>query len=144
MPRISELLTLSLEGLQALYEDDTDEPDALFGPIAQAVASVLRFLSGEAEEGDIEEALLGLSSALGRQIDNETPKPAELSLDDIAAILMQLDPADTEGIAGLHSNLKTIIKGGGLDVSAVEHLSQAVHLLDGLACGSAGEGRRLH
>lgn len=135
MPHISELLTLSLEGLQVLYENDADEPGKLFNSVAGAIASVLKFLSGEAQEGDIEEALQRLSSALGRQADNETPKPAKLSLDDIAALLVQLDPADTEGIARLHSELKAIIGSGTINTSASEHLSQAVDLLDGLACG---------
>lgn len=139
MPRQIELLTLGLEGLQVLYEGSHTDPDALFAAIAQGISSVLNYLSNEAgpeEEAEVNKALNVLMTQLGRQVEEESSESSEeLSLDDVAAILIQLELSDSEGAARVGNALKAIITNGSCNASAGDRLSQAVSLLDAVIDG---------
>ncbi|MEN6370458.1 MAG: chemotaxis protein CheA [Armatimonadota bacterium] len=142
MSRLRELLTLGLEGLQVLYEGSHTDPDALFAAIAQGVTSVLNYLANEAgpeEDSAVNTALSVMLTQLGRQADDvsqEIPKPStDLSLDDVAASLIQLDPSDSDGASAVADALKVIIADGSYNDSVKEKLSEAVYLLDAIAEG---------
>ncbi|MEN6520397.1 MAG: chemotaxis protein CheA [Armatimonadota bacterium] len=138
MSRLRELLTLGLEGLQVLYEDSHTDPDALFAAIGQGVSSVLNYLSNEAgaeEETAVNAALNGMLTQLGRQADEESSATEALSLDDVAALLIQLDPSDSEGVTKVANELKSITADDSYSASVREKLSEAVSLLDAMAEG---------
>jgi two-component system chemotaxis sensor kinase CheA len=156
MPELRALLQLELEGLSALPHLDRHDQQELVETLVTALAAGEHWLLA-ADNLDnafaLDEAARGVLCALGRDpadwpptVREQVPPPlpaAQLSLDDIAAVLMQLEPTDTAELMRVRDALHrmaTAETGGTAYLTTVHKLvGEAAKKLDLIVRGKTSE-----
>ncbi|KKM69843.1 hypothetical protein LCGC14_1446740, partial [marine sediment metagenome] len=116
----AEALRQALEALQGVYEDQAPDPARTL----QAVAGVVRSVeqpattsSDEARARTIADALTALSASLEARTDDPGDDPGGASLDEVAALLVSLTPADTEGLNQVLGQIAQVGSAGSFPAS---------------------------
>jgi two-component system chemotaxis sensor kinase CheA len=149
MTSLVDLLGLCLEGMQAIYEDSVSDVSRLAAGIAAALAASEQALSlgvAPASECILRGAASVVWSAMDRDV-SECPynevsmadtarKASVCSLDDAAAMLVQMEVTDTGEMVDLRRSLEAISDGGTLTDDARKLVTQAVEALGGIVEGS--------
>jgi len=110
--QVSRLTGLCLEAMAAICEKKVKNLFALIEIMAQSIADMAAYLSdSEGDEAALVaccselEAALGLSASEKETVVTE-PGTGDYSLDDAAAMLVTLEPDDTEELEGLKTDLE--------------------------------------
>ena len=120
MSELNKLLCLCMEGVQEIYEKSAPEPLSLVDAIFEGLnASQEYLLENEDGKSLVRKAGKELAKVLKQNPDDWDPpaelidgsiteSPCRLTLDDAAALLIQVEPDDIPGLAKLHETLETI------------------------------------
>jgi len=145
MPRLTELIKLSLECLKAIYLENRQIVDV----VAEAIAAAQRFLvskDGLGSEPLIREAAEALQAALRPEPNpvaaahQQAPPPEEassLSLDDAAALLVQIEPTSLLELARVQQSLNRVAVLHDCPASARKFLVEASQKIDDIIQGTA-------
>jgi len=144
---LSKLLTLCLEGVKAISEKSATGSLVLVEAISEGLIALEQYLLDDPDrELLIRKAAQALGSAMGRDIcewgwnNGSKPvrweKPSNLSLNDVAALLIQLEPDDLSGLACLGESLNTIAADESYPESSRESIVQAAKKIEGIIEGS--------
>ncbi|NIA31145.1 MAG: hypothetical protein GWP06_14700, partial [Actinobacteria bacterium] len=156
MPELIELFNLCLEGLQAIYQKDSAADFSRFTAAAANAMVVAQhcLMDSPVAKALIDEAGRALWDALGREPEecpykngsdashldeNNLQKP---SLDDIAVLLIQLEPTDISGLARIAESLKDIAKQKSTVDSVGEIVDRASCVIDSIVQGKASDPAR--
>jgi two-component system, chemotaxis family, sensor kinase CheA len=135
------VLRLCAQGIGALSGKNAADPLSLIDALSQALLAVAQFLSGVAD-GDraVQEAGTVLTGLVGEAGAQEIPRPCgQASLDDAAALLIQLEPDNREGLARLRESLQGIIAEKQHPQAILRLVSQAEETLGRLIEGDAAD-----
>lgn len=138
MSGLAGLLERSLEGLQSVYQNAAPDPHLLVGAVASALDAAARYLllqDGPDGETLIAHAAHSICQALGLET-GESPGGsdcgphllegvAECSLDDVAALLVQTEVTDNDGLASIREAVDSIATKGSTPPSVRELLAEA-------------------
>lgn len=141
-----DLLRQCSGGIRALGEKRASDPLSLIDALSQALLAVAQHLSRTPEAAKVlRKAVAGMAAALGN---GENPasggsSPAGLSLDDAAALLIQLEPDNIEGLTDLRESLRGIVARKQHPDSVLQRVQHAEGILTELIAGEAAdpEGR---
>ncbi len=126
-PRVSEVLVLAVEGLQALYNHLVADPPGTARALASAVGVASRLLSADGD-ADAEALIDGVREAIQRASQEEpaaapASEPTPLTVDDVAALLVQSEPDDRDSLNRLHAALRDLASGADAPMGATDALA---------------------
>ncbi len=111
MTEVIELLNLGLEGLRALYQGNVGDPRRAAADVAKTTAAARRLLA-EQQEGeasaDERQTAAADDSEQGETEGGPRAGAAGMSLDDVAALWVQLEPSDLTGLGRVREALNEI------------------------------------
>ena len=155
MSGLFKLLSFCLEGLRGISDKSASDLLSLIEAISEALNASGQYLLGNADrEGLVNDAGRALAGALGKDPD-EWDQPIEsemagvepvdaeatpsLSLDDAAAMLIQLEADDISGLAGLRESLNGIACDESYPEPCRKNVVQAVQKIEGIVGGSVSD-----
>jgi two-component system chemotaxis sensor kinase CheA len=142
---VNRLTGLCIEAMEAVSGKKVKNLFALIEMMAQGVADLAAFLEdAEADEVRLADCCTSLETALGRTPDetqNPDPEPeaGDYSLDDAAALLVSLDPDDTDELAGLRADLERYRDTGSCPELIKPAIGEMVGHLTKIADGQADD-----
>lgn len=128
-------------GISALGEKRAADPLSLIDALSQALLAAAQYLSRAPEAAEaLKEAVAGMAAALGKEENREFAAcPGGMSLDDAAALLIQLEPDNIEGLTDLRESLRGIIAEKQHPDFVVRRVQQAEGMLTELIEGEAAD-----
>lgn len=137
MPYLFGLVSLCVEGLKAVSEKSVGDPLPLTDAIYDALDVSEKYLADNPDRDVlVGEAGRKLGSALGKdlaELDWLTAQPLNnISLDDVAALLIQLEPDDLSGLGSLRDSLNVIADDEALPELSRENVIQAAKEIEGI------------
>lgn len=123
-PNLANTFTLCLEALKAIYLGTVDEPQSLVDLVINTIGSI------QAQEDYASEAACRLIS---ESLNTVPPEQSDTSLDDVAALLVQLDPTDTPSVNRISSLLREVASSSSTTVSMPEKVIEAADMMDSIA-----------
>ncbi len=142
MSELNKLLCLCMEGVQAISEKSAPDPLSLVDAIFEGLNASQEYLLENADrERLVRKAGKELAKALNQDPDDWDPpiehmddstaeQPGQVTLDDAAALLIQIEPDDIPGLANLHESLETIAADKSYPESARASITQAVNVVE--------------
>ena len=136
-PGAKELLNLTAQGLRQLAENPVPDMLSAVDALAGALQASEQAYSGRIEIDELAAACARLLTVFGPDSVEAVPAgTAEvLTLDDAAALLMQLSPQDAGGWQRLKGALQSLCQGDGLPKGCHQHLRAAADRAGELAGG---------
>jgi len=150
MSGLVSLLTLCKEGIKSISEKSVPHSLSLVEAISEALTASEKYLLDNPDrELLIREAGQELAKVLGRDPGewncNTSAKPVyskeltTLSLDNVAALLIQLEPNDLSGLTRLRESLSKIAADESFPESARTNIDQAAQKIDGIIEASVSD-----
>ena len=133
------ILSLCLEGVRAISEKSITHSLSLVDAISGVLTASEQYLSGNPD------SKLLISKAghrLGTILNKDTAqcnRPDYLTLNDAAALLIQLEPDDIKGLTGLQQLLNTIGADGSYPESLRENIAQAAQKIEEIIKASVSD-----
>ncbi len=125
IPRLVDLIGTLLEALQALYTGSVPDPAKLKSSINEAASAVSTHIGSENAslcDESLDVAMQVMRVALCTEdvaedtTSEEAPNDAsDVTLDDVAAMLVQTEPNDNDGVAKIVTALTTLEQAGGYE-----------------------------
>jgi two-component system chemotaxis sensor kinase CheA len=140
-PGVKELLELTAQGLMQLAENPVPDMLGAVEALAGALQAAEQACGGHSGSDELAAARDRLVAAF--EPDGAGIPPADtaevLTLDDAAALLMQLEPQDAGGWQRLEGTLQRLAQGEGLSEGYRQHLRDAADRAGELAGGGVSE-----
>lgn len=142
MEELTELFNLCLEALQAIYQETVPDGRGFVEILAESIEAAAESLQsvGAQSNGKIDDVARALSSAMGCEETDagETDDPAPpahdelspLTLDDAAALLVQIEPDDVSELTRVQQVLKDIAEREATAEESRELLAAAAGKID--------------
>jgi two-component system chemotaxis sensor kinase CheA len=142
MSRLNKLIYLCMEAVEAISEKTATDPLSLVDLIFEGLtASQEYLLENPDREILVSKAGKELAKALNKNTDDWDPqagltddstteKPGHLTLDDAAALLIQIEPDDIPGLASLHEALETITADESYPATSREEIGKALNIVE--------------
>jgi two-component system chemotaxis sensor kinase CheA len=142
MSGLNRLLCLCTEGVQAISEKSATSPLSLVDAIFEGFTASQEYLLGNPDrEIIISKAGKKLAKALNQDPgdwippaelldDSTTEQTSHLTLDDTAALLIQIEPDDIPGLASLHEALETIAADESYHAASREEIGKALNIVE--------------
>ncbi|MBI9085922.1 MAG: chemotaxis protein CheA [Desulfobacterales bacterium] len=135
-PEINALLTRCAQGIQAVADKTATDRFALVDALVDALASAEAVL----DNGDGVEGLSTANAALAKVLNPDDPGAdvqavTVLSVDDVAALLVQAEPDDVEALQQVADALAQFKAGDGCPPDGQSLVVEAVELLETLMSG---------
>ena len=130
-----DILTLCLKGLRAIAEKSVIDSLPLIDAILDALTASGQYLSDKPDSlsliGKVSHLLCSILNK-DRVEDEDNHEIALSTLNDAAALLMQIEPDDMEGLTGLQQLLQTIVDDGSCAESLRNNIVQATRKIEEL------------
>jgi two-component system chemotaxis sensor kinase CheA len=142
MSRLNKLLHLCMEGVEAISEKSATDPLSLVDLIFEGIAASQEYLLEHPDrEILVSKAGKELAKALnqdpndwdlptGLPEDSVAGQPGRLTLDDTAALLIQIESDDIPGLASLHEALETITADESYNSASREVTGKALNIVE--------------
>ena len=142
------LLQLCLEGLQTIYQNNLHDFEVLVIALTEATEAVIQYIKTEDDESSeliLKQAWNKLWDAieLNHNVNGDTEFDAEikevesdLSLDDVATQLLQLELNDHSGLSSIMKNLENMANRESIPKSVQQNVSQASKALGEILHGN--------
>ena len=135
-PGAKDLLDLTVQGLMQIAENPVADMLSAVDALAGALQAAEQAFDGHAATDDVVAARDRMAAVFGPDAAGAAPGTAPvLTLDDAAALLMQLEPQDAGGWQRLEAVLQRLAKGEGLSEGCRQHLRAAADRAGELAGG---------
>jgi two-component system chemotaxis sensor kinase CheA len=142
MSELNKLLCLCMEGVQAISEKTAPNPLSLVDAIFEGLSASQEYLLENSDrESLVRKAGKELAEALNQDSsdwdppiehmdDSKAEQPGHLTLDDAAALLIQIEPDDIPGLASLHEALETIAADASYPAASRDEIGKALDLVE--------------
>ena len=139
-PGAKDLLDLTVQGLMQIAENPVADMLSAVDALAGALQAAEQAFDGHAAADDVVAARDRMAAVFGPDAaEAATGTAPVLTLDDAAALLMQLEPQDAAGWQRLAAVLQRLSKGEGLSTGCRQHLEAAADRAGELAGGRVPE-----
>ena len=140
-PGVKELLELTVQGLMQLAENPVPDMLGAVDALAGALQAAEQACGGKPGSDALAAACDRLVAVFGPDDAGVVPASSVevLTLDDAAALLMQLEASDADGWRRLEEELRRLARGEGLSTGCRKHLQDAAERVGELAGGEVSE-----
>jgi two-component system chemotaxis sensor kinase CheA len=140
-PEVKELLELTVQGLMQLAENPVADMLGAVDALAGALQVAEQACGGKTGSGESVAACDRLMAFFGPDVAGTAPTGAAevQTLDDAAALLMQLDASDADGWRRLEEELRRLARDEDLSKGCRQHLRDAAERAAELAIGEVSE-----
>jgi two-component system chemotaxis sensor kinase CheA len=140
-PGVKDLLELTVQGLVQLAENPVADMLGAVDALAGALQAAEQACGGKPGSGELAAACDRLKAVFGPDVAGADPAAGaeKFTLDDAAALLMQLEAADADGWQRLAGALQSLAQDEDLSKGCRQHLRDAAERAAELAGGGAPE-----
>ncbi|MBN2467046.1 MAG: chemotaxis protein CheA [Deltaproteobacteria bacterium] len=150
MGELTEILIACVEGLEAVSQRSLSDVFSLVESLSDALCAAEQYLRGQIDKDYLitkgcRELLQALGRGCGEEIEETDPQSkkeeawSNCTLDDIAALLVQLEPIDREGLVDFRNVLQSLIAGQSYPESVLQFLKNALQKVDEIIEGSVAD-----
>ena len=132
---LKELLCLCVKGIEVVSGKIASNPLSVIDAVFEVLEAIEEYFKNNKEDGElsIDKAAKKLKKELNLKKGSDMPNNDAMSLDDVAALLLQIEPDDQAEVEKLEKALKKLSSNDSCSASAKESLSLAAQKINELS-----------